>query len=320
MMRLNYLLIALITLTSLCLNIPGFAQIESNSNISNTTDILDELASGNKSEVKFAIKLDSSPVGYPERRLLSEKNLPVRMYGFCREFARILENRLNDTYRRGYSKKIEVKLTSFEHPVNEKRFDRIRTGEYHIECGSSSVINNVQGILFSKPFLSTGMRLLVINKGQEIELKDLNEGKIRIGYVKNTTTENTLKNAIQVPDDQLIAYDNKEEIISELMRGKNIDAFASDGVLLAAALSNLKKSNLDFSRILTVFPRSKKQPLSIEKYAMVINQNSPRFKQYIDDTLESQEAQNAKQYLDNYEQNNLGLEDTPGASQFGKNK
>jgi glutamate/aspartate transport system substrate-binding protein len=114
----------------------------------------------------------------------------------------------------------------------ESRFDAIASGKIDILCGATTqTLSRAEIVGFTQPTFVTGGDLLSRKDAAVKSLKGL-EGK-RVAVVTNTTTIESLKNAIKklAIDVEVVSVGSTKEGM-DMLEGEKIDAFAADQVVL----------------------------------------------------------------------------------------
>ena len=159
--------------------------------------------------------------------------------------------------------RLDREITLQVEPVTaNNRFDQLRAGEIDIECGSTTLTwQREMFVDFSIPYFLSGTQLLAPTGSNLGSLESL-KGK-RIGVIPNTTTEQVMSLALEVT---LVTYADRFAGFEALQQG-DIDALASDGVLLAGLRQTAANPNQ--------YELTPGQPYSNELYAcMVAEDNS----------------------------------------------
>ena len=116
--------------------------------------------------------------------------------------------------------------------TTQTRFDAVAKGEADMECGSSSVtLGRLKQVDFSNYIFVDGTGMLTRIEGNARTLADL-AGK-KIGAIAGTTNETAVRNALKerLVNATVVTVKSRDEGLAKL-EGKEIDAFASDQVLL----------------------------------------------------------------------------------------
>ena len=162
-------------------------------------------------------------------------------------------------------------------PVTAKeRFNALVDNRIDILCGSTTkTLSRSEIVDFTQLTFVTGASLMTL-RGKKINDTEALKGK-KIGVVKGTTTVEALKKMLQkaliiaVP----VTYDTAGEGLAALRKGE-IDAFASDQVVLIGLASKTKDPN-EFTIASMVF--------SYEPFALAVRRNDADFRLVADRAL-----------------------------------
>lgn len=197
--------------------------------------------------------------------------------GFCVD----LLNGLAAQLQQQLNRPVQLDLTSLT--SLDTRFQDVQRGRVQIECGPNTIQPNLSGVTFSAPFLISGTQLLV-RRGQAAPDQLLNLSGRRVGVLRNALTEQVVIR--QFPAANLVRLPNQAGVglgVRSLVGGQ-IDAFASDGVLL---LAEVIRQNLPLQNY-SLVPET---PLSCEVYGMALPNNDPAWQRYVDDFLATPQTQ-----------------------------
>lgn len=240
--KFKYLLLISITTTVLSCNLPNTAQTVSKE------DIITRLKNGDTNELNYRIGLQAYPINYKD----DVTNKPV---GFCANFAKALEEELNERYRDGSDNKDKIKIKEIEYEKLDdprfnsvsKKFDDTAGKEIHFQCGANTKRTKendtfyideteTRGVIFSDIFLETGTKILVKEEqAKKLSLNDLSFGGINIGLIKNSTTPEIFETTYRRANIKKPYYLTRDEAIDGLESGE-IDAFATDDIILQGIL------------------------------------------------------------------------------------
>lgn len=127
---------------------------------------------------------------------------------------------------------LELELTALE---PKERIPQLQQGKVDIVCDASSFTWERDRLVdFSVSYNSTGTRLLTL-KGQNFWDAESLVGK-RVGALAQTTNEKAIRRA--QPAAEIVIYPDREQAYQGLRKGE-IDAFASDGILLESWLRTI---------------------------------------------------------------------------------
>ncbi len=200
--------------------------------------------------------------------------------GFCYFFGKELQSELKrDNF--------DVEVNFYPQPIvnsyigeNAPRYDGLKTESVDIECGPNTILNREQlihkgweHISFSQPFHTTGIKLLGKKDSfskftSNFSSEEIEKIKImKIGVVRQTTTYNALKKVGYRP----IPFEKREELLQEL-ENNNIDAYASDALILKSLLEEDYR-NINSQEKYTLFPQQSNAYLpdiAIENYGIAV--------------------------------------------------
>ncbi len=219
--------------------------------------------------LKVAIREDAAPFGY----LDSNNNLQ----GYCLDFFALLEKQLvKDLERNTLSTKL------FKSTANN-RFSLISSNIIDLECGPNTIRTDVhEKASFSTAFFITGTQFLVSKKNRDRFKLDENLAEIKLGVIKNTTTEKfiaeTYPSAIIYKFSGVTARNRGVQAVSQ---GK-IDAMISDGILLRAEAQRQELSALKY-------PLIPDTPLTCDRYGMILAKD-PQWRDFVNSVIDSPES------------------------------
>lgn len=165
-------------------------------------------------------------------------------------------------------REIELELVALQ---PKERIPHLKDGEVDIVCDASSFTwKRDREVDFSFSYSSTGTRLLT-RRGQDLWDAESLKGK-RIGTLPKTTNEKSIKRA--QPLAEIINFKDRQSAYEALQQGE-IDAFASDGILLESWLRN--SSNPEEFQIVGYYSR--------EGIACMVAENNSQFLNVVNYTL-----------------------------------
>jgi len=212
--------------------------------------------------LKVAIRRDAAPLGYLDTEGI--------WTGYCTELAESLATHLSEKFNR--SQDIEVvQLVS----TLDNRFELVKEGDAHLECGPNTIRKDIEGIIFSNAFFVAGARFVVsVDDLNEAEALDSNGAMVapvsvgnlaesKVGVLRNTTTELFL--AENYPRTQTVYFQGATggaEALQALVKGE-IESFISDDILIEGEIArqNLSRDN---------FVLLPEQPLTCEFYGLIL--------------------------------------------------
>ncbi|MGC9502476.1 transporter substrate-binding domain-containing protein [Baaleninema sp.] len=222
-------------------------------------------------ELRIGIQDDAIPFGYRD----SNRNLR----GYCLAFAELLQNEVRDRLDSSVLPIIKLIPSS-----PSTRFDLIRSGRIHIECGPNTIRDDIEGVTFSRPFFLTGLRLLVRQNARDrFENRESWDG-LTIGVVADTLAEEMLVD--RYPDADLVRFRGSVATAQGVtaLQG-SLDGFIEDEVLLLGEMVKLQLSLSEYS----FFPED---PLTCELYGMVLPDNDPEWRAFVNQLIASDRADN----------------------------
>ncbi|MCC0179784.1 amino acid ABC transporter substrate-binding protein [Waterburya agarophytonicola K14] len=220
--------------------------------------------------VRVAIREDAAPFGY----LASEGDLQ----GYCLDFFALLEKQLVKNLERNT---LSIKL--FKSTANN-RFSLVSNNIVDLECGSNTIRDNTpEGVSFSTAFFTTGTQFLVNKKNRDRFNLDRDLDEIRLGVIKNTTTEEFIIE--RYPSAIIQSFSGvtaRTRGIQAVSQGK-IDAMISDGILLRAEAQKQGLSASDY-------PLIPKTPLTCDRYGMIVKAEDPSWQNFVNSVVQSPEV------------------------------
>lgn len=184
--------------------------------------------------------------------------------GFSVDLIKEIQGRLE----RNFAKKIALELKAV---TPENRFQMVADGTVDIECGSTTYTRSRdETVDFSINFFFASAQLLIKADGPIKAPKDI-PGK-RIGVARGTTTEKIVRT--KLPQVNVVLVQDHGEGFQALQDGK-IDAYASDGILLAGLA--LKSPKPDVFGIVGAF--------SFEPYSCILPENDSKWRDFVNHTF-----------------------------------
>lgn len=158
----------------------------------------------------------------------------------------------------------------------QNRFDAVSKGEADMECGSSTVtLSRMKQVDFSNYIFIDSTAVLGRADQNPASLSDL-AGK-KIAVVAGTTNEKALRQALKdrLVTANVVASKTRDEAFAALEAGQ-VDAMASDGLLLLALASKMKDKKAY---------RPVEDGLSFEPYAIALPRNDAAFRIEVNSAL-----------------------------------
>ena len=186
--------------------------------------------------------------------------------GFSVDLIKEIQGRLE----RNLAKKIKLELKAV---TPENRFQMVADGTVDLECGSTTYTRSRdETVDFSINFFYSSGQLLIKADGPIKAPKDI-PGK-RIGVARGTTTEKIIRT--KLPQVNVVLVQDHGEGFQALQQGK-IDAYASDGILLAGLALNAPNAK-DFGIV---------GGFSFEPYSCIVPENDSKWRDFVNHTFMS---------------------------------
>ncbi|ELS02203.1 putative dienelactone hydrolase [Xenococcus sp. PCC 7305] len=221
--------------------------------------------------LKVAMRLDAPPFGYID----SQKEWS----GYCGDLAVALKNYLAN--KLGLD--LEIELAQLPSTL-ENRFSLLQEDTVHLECGPNTIRQDLSGITFSSPIGVSGTRFLSQLQRQTEINPNLSLEGLRVGVLKNTTTEKFVQN--NYPQAELVYFEGpqgRESAVKAVSQG-HIDAFAGDSIL---SLEEVNRQNLSLDNYI-LQPR---QPLTCDFYGLLLPNDDPQWRAMINEFIADSSAQ-----------------------------
>jgi polar amino acid transport system substrate-binding protein len=220
--------------------------------------------------LNVAMREDAAPFGY----LDSNGNLN----GYCLDFVALLKRQLIQKLER---QTLSVKL--FKSTTNN-RFSLVGNDLVDLECGSNTIRASVpENTNFSTAFFITGTQFLVSEKNRDRLKLDQDLTEIRLGVIKDTTTEKFISEAYPAATiERFSGITARNRGVQAVAQGK-IDAMISDGILLRA---EAQRQGL----LTSEYPLIPETPLSCDRYGMIIGSNDPQWHDFVNAVIKSSET------------------------------
>lgn len=217
--------------------------------------------------LKVGLRKDAAPFGFIDRNGAWD--------GYCGDLALSLGDYLAEQLNRAVPVQV-VELTS----TLDNRYDLVREGIVHLECGPNTLRTDVPGVVFSSPiFVSSAQFLTLANPATPIN-PNLPLAGLRLGVLSNTTTETFVQTTY--PQAERVTFsgpEGRQNAIQAVQSG-TIDTFVGDGILTYATLILEGKSPEDFAL-------TPNQPLTCEFYGLALPENDPQWHTLLNQYLAS---------------------------------
>ncbi|PSN14082.1 dienelactone hydrolase [filamentous cyanobacterium CCT1] len=162
----------------------------------------------------------------------------------------------------------------------QNRFDLVRDGVVHLECGPNTIRTDVPGVAFSHPFYVTGAKFLVPS---DRAATNFSQPGLRLGVLQDSTTEAFVRSTY--PNATVVTFSgakDREQAVQAVVAGA-IDAFVSDSVLSAAERDRQNLSPSQFALVPEV-------PLTCEYYGLILPLNDPEWQTTVNSLLRESEG------------------------------
>lgn len=202
--------------------------------------------------LRVALRRDAPPFGF--------LNTNDQWDGYCVDFVNGLRSHLEQQL----SSDVAIEIVELPSTL-ENRFDLVRDGDVHLECGPNT-IRPVDGVSFSQPIFVAATRFLIpANPAERIDFGNPTNtlSGVTLGVLPNTTTATFLEN--RYPDATIVYFDGvegREQGVQAVADGA-IAAFAGDDILTIGEVNQL---GLDPS----AFRLVPELPLTCEFYGVLL--------------------------------------------------
>ena len=221
--------------------------------------------------LKVGIRTDAIPFGYIDNQ---EDSLTGYCDDFVSDFAQNLQAQLN------LNTEVEI-VKIYSHLDN--RYQLVKDGTVHLECGPNTITDKIGGVNFSKAFFVTGTHFLVEKKQANRINPNQRLRGVNIGALKNTTTATFLGK--KYPEANLVFFegDNAREDAILALSKSEIDALANDGVLLVGEMvkQDLPEDNY------TLVP---KKPLTCDFYGLILPADDPEWETTVNNFIDGKDS------------------------------
>ncbi|MEB3290397.1 MAG: alpha/beta hydrolase [Leptolyngbya sp.] len=195
--------------------------------------------------------------------------------GYCGNLALSLGDYLTDHLNREVPIQV-VEITS----TLDNRYDLVKEGFVHLECGPNTLRTDVPGVVFSSPiFVSSAQFLTLANPANPVN-PNLPLAGLRLGVLSNTTTETFVQSTYPQAERVLFPGPEGRQNAIQAVEAGTIDAFVGDGILTYATLLLDGKSPDNFAL-------APNQPLTCEFYGLALPENDPQWRRLVNQYLDS---------------------------------
>lgn len=159
------------------------------------------------------------------------------------------------------------------------RYELVQSGFVALECGPNTIRDDIEGVTFSVPFFYTGTQLLVSQDNAALLATNPTLAGTPIGVAAQTTNEAFLQQ--RFPEANLIPFESSQggTVGLQGLNDGNFEAYASDSVLLRAALANSKLPEAEYQLIPA-------QPLTCDSYGLMLPANDEEWQRTIGTLLQ----------------------------------
>lgn len=199
--------------------------------------------------LRVGLRRDAPPFGF-----LSRENAWV---GYCIDFTEELRSHLETQLDISVGLEV-VELSS----TLENRFDLVRAGDVHLECGPNT-IRSVEGVTFSRPIFTAATRFLIQTENAEGLNPNLSLEGVALGVLPNTTTAAFVEE--RYPDANIVYFeglDGRSRGVQAVADG-SLAAFVGDDILSIGEATELNLRDMG----LTLVPEL---PLTCEFYGLLL--------------------------------------------------
>lgn len=157
----------------------------------------------------------------------------------------------------------------------QNRFDLVRDGTVHLDCGPNTIREDIPGIEFSESIYATGANFLVLNELAKTIRPSLPLAGLKLGVLQDSTTESFIRETYPRADIVTFFGDqNQAQAVQALATG-GIDAFVGDRIL---SLAEVDRQNLPAENF-TLVPET---PLTCEYYGFILPNDDSAWKTLVD--------------------------------------
>lgn len=218
--------------------------------------------------LRVGIRSEAPPFGYI--------NQQSEWTGFCVDMAKQFAQYL------GEEEALAVDLITF--PSNlENRFDMVRDGTVHLECGPNNVRTDIEDIAFSEAFYVAALKFLTTAAGASSVRVDTGLMNLRTGVLDNTATEQFVQEQYPetdvVPFRTIVGFENAIQAVAD----GSIDAFASDAIL---SVGELVRQDLPLDNFALV----PEEPLACAFYGLILPEGDRQWQSLVNNYLRSESA------------------------------
>jgi predicted dienelactone hydrolase/ABC-type amino acid transport substrate-binding protein len=247
--------------------LPIFPKLATAPIASRTLPILEEIK--RTRGLKVGVANNAPPWGYQDDS--------GQATGYCIDFLNSMAQHLQQQLNAPVKLEITVNATL------ENRFEIVQKDRVHLTCGPYSIRGDIPGVAFSTPFFITGTHFLVSTDSKDRINPTGNLRNISVGVLSRTTTEQFIRR--RYPQARQVYFEPPGGLGRgiEALGRRNIDALASEGILLISAAV---RGNLPLNRY-TLIPE---EPLTCDAYGMVLPANDLQWQNTVNRFIGSHKA------------------------------
>ncbi len=216
--------------------------------------------------LSIGIREDAVPFGY--------RDLNGNLSGICLDLIALLRQELTEKLNK---KALAIKLYQ---STLLNRFELVNDKVVNLECGPNTIrtISDYE-IQFSRPFFISGTQFLIKQENQNRVNPNGNLDGLKIGILVNTSTQAFL--TAKYPAAEFVEFQGTTGRYRgvQALQGGQIDAFASDGILL---IGEATLQGLSLESNYTLVP---KLPLNCENYGLILPGNDPQWRSFVDSVI-----------------------------------
>ncbi|MBE9168251.1 amino acid ABC transporter substrate-binding protein [Pleurocapsales cyanobacterium LEGE 06147] len=223
--------------------------------------------------LRVAIREDAAPFGYLDAG--------GNIRGYCLDFFALLRRKLTQFLQRDI---IVIRLLKSN---ASNRFQLVAEGLVYLECGPNTISTEIQvpnQIEFSTAFFISGTQFLIQRDNRQRINLDSNLQDIAIGVIRNTTTEQYISDRYPLAEQQQFQGSAARMRGVQTLQQGRLDAFVSDGILLIA---EVERQNLPLQNYILI----PEQPLTCDRYGMILPANEPQWRNFVNSVIESKESE-----------------------------
>lgn len=223
--------------------------------------------------LRVGIRKDAPPFGYVEGN---------NWRGICVEGMEFLRTSLEKQLNRPV--KLERVETVLDEDSAQGRFRSIIGRRIHLECGPNTIIRNpTNGITYSLPFLYSGTYFIVKPENKLTVNPSSFLQNVTLGVLEDSLTQQFVTSRYQLANQRVYQGETgRQSAVRDAVDGK-IDAFASDGILLAgeALRQGLKPEQY------AIIPE---QPLTCVSYGFILPANDAEWQETVNNFIRNQSS------------------------------